>query len=76
MCLDFLVSVKMQGIQMISNHGLTLELNEFNEVKAPERRRFFCLLGSQLFLWCIWFVVGFLSLLFTQSQLQRAFPRN
>lgn len=33
--------LKMQGIQMISNHGLTLELNEFGGVKAPERRGFF-----------------------------------
>lgn len=64
--------MKMKGIQMASNHGLTFqlneELNEFNGDKAPER----------VFFWvyCL-FVWGFcivLSLLFSGSQLKRVFP--
>lgn len=46
MQLEFLVSVEDAGYTDVSNHGLTLELNEFNGVKAPERRGDFCLFGS------------------------------
>lgn len=71
--------VKMKGIQMVSNHGFTLELNEerneFNGVKAPEGGFFlsFGSLGS--FGFCVW-LVWFLSLLFSWSQLEREFPRS
>lgn len=66
--------LKMKGIQMISNHGLMLELNEelneFNGVKAPEEGLgFFCLLGLLgIFVFLVFkafFLVGV-----------RAFPRS
>lgn len=41
--------LKMQGVQTISNHGLTLELNEFSGVKAPERRGGFVFLVHSYF---------------------------
>lgn len=68
--------LKMKGIQMVSNHGLTVELNkklnEFNGVTAPEGEGFFfCLLGLLGI-----FVFLFFSVLFGGSQLERAFPRS
>lgn len=53
MYLGFLVSAEEGGCEIISNHGLTLELKEFNGVKALEEG-----------ILCFGFIAGFVVCLF------------